>query len=310
MRRYAESHQQCGSVYSLTGQRIGVKVTGNEWSRYYHHPGIQGLEVLHARFVEHRYPRHAHHYFVIAFVESGAASYRYRGAQHVAPAGHVFIVNPDEPHTGESAGPSGYLYQTVYPSADYLSRVAEDVGGARLMPFFKDSLLKDAHLAALLSRFHKSLAAQAPKAEWESLVLRALAHLVRYHADPRLTALPPAREHPAVRTACEYIEEHYAEDISLSTLGGLVALSPYYFSRAFERETGLPPHGYLENVRIRKAREFLDQGESLVSAALSAGYSDQSHFTHRFKRFLGVTPGQYVRDSKFLQDQAESKMGN
>jgi AraC-like DNA-binding protein len=297
-------------VYSLTGQRIGVKVTGKEWSRYYHHPGIQGLEVLHARFVEHRYPRHAHHYFVIAFVESGAASYRYRGAQHVAPAGHVFIVNPDEPHTGESAGPSGYLYQTVYPSADYLSRVAEDVGGARLMPFFKDSLLKDAHLAALLSRFHKSLAAQAPKAEWESLVLRALAHLVRYHADPRLTALPPAREHPAVRTACEYIEEHYAEDISLSTLGGLVALSPYYFSRAFERETGLPPHGYLENVRIRKAREFLDQGESLVSAALSAGYSDQSHFTHRFKRFLGVTPGQYVRDSKFLQDQAESKMGN
>src|SRR6516164_4186309 len=97
MRRYAESHQQCGSVYSLTGQRIGVKVTGKEWSRYYHHPGIQGLEVLHARFVEHRYPRHAHHYFVIAFVESGAASYRYRGAQHVAPAGHVSLSIPTSP---------------------------------------------------------------------------------------------------------------------------------------------------------------------------------------------------------------------
>ena len=247
---------------------------------------------------------------MIAFVESGAASYRYRGAQHVAPAGHVFVVNPDEPHTGESAEPGGYFYQTVYPSADYLARVAEDVGGTRVIPYFRDSLLKDARLAVLLSRFHQSLAVQAPKATLESLLLRALAHLVRYHAEARVTALPPAREHPAVRTACEYIEEHFAEDISLSTLGRIVALSPYYFSRAFERETGLPPHSYLENVRIRKAREFLDQGESLASAALLAGYSDQSHFTHRFKRFLGVTPGEYVRDSKFVQDQAKRKLGN
>ena len=248
-----------------------------EWSRYYHDPGIEGLEVLHARFVGHQYPRHAHEYFVIALVESGAVSYWYRGAEHVAPAGQVFVVNPDEAHTGKSATPGGYFYRVVYPFTDYLAQLAEDVGGRRVIPFLKGSVHRDARLVALLSRFHGALAAKAPKAECESLLLRALAHLIRRYADPQVRRTRIGREHPAVREARAFIEGHYAEDISLSTLATLVSLSPYYFARAFQRETGLPPHGYLENVRIRKAREFLDQGQSLVSAALSAGYSDQSH---------------------------------
>src|SRR5262249_52893399 len=143
-----------------------------------------------------------------------------------------------------------------------------------------------------------------------SLLLRALAHLITRYADPQVKRMRVGREHPAVREAREFIEDHYPEDISLSALATLVSLSPYYFARAFQRETGLPPHGYLENVRIRKARELLDRGQTLVSAALSAGYSDQSHFTHRFKRFLGITPGQYLRESRFEQDRANCFQGN
>jgi AraC-like DNA-binding protein len=79
------------------------------------------------------------------------------------------------------------------------------------------------------------------------------------------------------------------------TLANLVTLSPYYFARAFEKETGLPPHAYLESIRIVAAKRFLDQGLPIVETALSAGYADQSHLTRRFKRFLGVTPGQYSR---------------
>ena len=45
------------------------------------------------------------------------------------------------------------------------------------------------------------------------------------------------------------MESHFAEDISLVDLAGLVSLSPYYFARAFETETGVLPHTYLEGVR-------------------------------------------------------------
>ncbi|MGB6877512.1 MAG: AraC family transcriptional regulator [Silvibacterium sp.] len=282
--------------------------TCKEWSRYYHDPELHGLEALHAQFVEHRYARHAHDYFVIALVESGAASYWYRGAQRIAPAGQVFVVNPDEPHTGEAATRSGYVYRVLYPRAEYLARVAADIGVSTNVPFFKGAALRDPPLAILLSSFHKRLAERAPKAECESFLLRALARLITRHADPQVALRPVGRERPAVRKAREYMEANFGEDVSLSKLASSVSLSPYYFARAFEREIGLPPHAYLETVRIQKAREFLDGGASLVSAALSAGYSDQSHLTHRFKRFLGITPGQYARESKFRQDQQKSHL--
>jgi AraC-like DNA-binding protein len=73
-------------------------------------------------------------------------------------------------------------------------------------------------------------------------------------------------------------------------------------ARSFERAIGLPPHAYLEGVRIRRARQLLDRGAPLVEVALTVGYPDQPHFTRRFKRFVGITPGQYVRERRIAQD--------
>lgn len=269
-----------------------------EWSRYYRDPQLEHWEVLHARFVEHRYPRHAHDYFAIALVESGAVSCWYRGADRVTPAGDVFVVNAGEPHTGEPATRGGYLYRVLYPRAEYLARVAADIGTPVKALVFDAFVLHDRRLSALLSRFHKRLAENAPNVESESLLLCAVAHLLTRYAVPRVWRRSIGREHPAIRTAREFMETHFTEDISLSTLSGVVSLSQYYFAHAFEREVGIPPHAYLEGVRIRKACELLNRGETLVSTALAVGYSDQSHLTHRFKRFLGITPGQYMRESK------------
>jgi AraC-like DNA-binding protein len=50
---------------------------------------------------------------------------------------------------------------------------------------------------------------------------------------------------------------------------------------------------------------MLDRGETLSTVAQSVGYADQSHFTHRFKRHVGVTPGQYVRNTLSPGDDPE-----
>lgn len=247
-----------------------------EWTRYYR---VDGASALHARFVAHRYPRHAHAYGVVGLVDSGAQSYWYRGARHVTGAGQVFIVNPGEPHTGESAAPAGYVYRTLYLDPS---------------PCFSGTVLSDARLAASLARFHDALACGAPRLEQDALLARALTRLARY-SDAAVSASPVGRESHAVAQVREYIEAHFAQDLSLATLAGVVGLSPHYFARAFQRAMGVPPHGYLESVRIAKARELLDRGESIVSSAISVGYADQSHLTRRFKRFLGITPGQYIR---------------
>jgi AraC-like DNA-binding protein len=283
-----------------------VRHTRPEWSRFYRVGDPGSVEILHARFITHRYARHAHEHFVVGLVERGAQSYAYRGARHVTPAGRVFLVNPGEPHTGEAATPAGYVYRTLYPRTDLLARVAEDVGSHASVPYFRDAVLDDPLLAGLLSRFHRSVAEGSPRSEQETRLLAALARLVTRHADPRVRPRTSGTERPAVRRAREHMEANCAADLSLSELAGLVGLSPYYFARAFVREVGLPPHAYLEGVRIRKAVERLDRGDGIAAVALAVGYSDQSHLTRRFKRFLGITPGQYLREArgKIRQDAA------
>lgn len=63
--------------------------------------------------------------------------------------------------------------------------------------------------------------------------------------------------------------------------------------RLFAKEKGITPYGYLEMVRINRAKALLESGESPAEAALKTGFSDQSHFTNFFKKFIGLTPKQY-----------------
>lgn len=144
------------------------KITNREWSKFYRFDEVNAVEALHARFVGHRYPRHVHDYFVVGLVESGAQSYSYRGSKHITPAGQVFVVNPDEPHTGESATPEGYVYRTLYLTSTFLARAVEDLGCRAGIPFLKGAVISDPALASLLSRFHGALSKRFSRAERES----------------------------------------------------------------------------------------------------------------------------------------------
>lgn len=63
--------------------------------------------------------------------------------------------------------------------------------------------------------------------------------------------------------------------------------------RAFAKSKGVTPYNYLENIRIGKAKKLLEQGVPPIEAAMQTGFSDQSHFTNYFNRFIGLAPDLY-----------------
>jgi AraC-like DNA-binding protein len=266
-----------------------------EWSRYYRHAALHDLEVLHARFIEHRFARHSHEHYVIGVVEAGVQAYSYRGARHVTPAGQIFLVNPGEAHTGEAATDEGYVYRTVYPRPELMLQVARELTGRAVLPFFTSAVIDDEKLAGRFVRFHRAVAGGASTMSVESHLTAALAHSIHRYGDRSLSRFPSLNERGAIRKAREYIDAHYDEDVSLGGLAALVQLSPFHFARAFRKAVGLPPHAYLDTVRIKGARELLLRGTPIADVSVAVGYGDQSHFTHRFKRLLGMTPGQVAR---------------
>ena len=81
----------------------------------------------------------------------------------------------------------------------------------------------------------------------------------------------------------------------MADLARAAGLSRVHVSRAFARQFGMPPHAYLNALRLRHARQALLAGQSLADVAAACGFADQSHFTRRFKGSLGVTPGVWLK---------------
>ena len=131
----------------------------------------------------------------------------------------------------------------------------------------------------------------------ESLANVLAVHLIRRALAPRRPergrdgTLPRGR----LRAVVEYIEEHLEAGPTLEKMAAVARLSPYHFARQFKKATGLPPHQYVILRRVERAQQLLQAGTdlSLAEVAMHAGFSDQSQFSHHFKRLVGVTPGQF-----------------
>jgi AraC family transcriptional regulator len=105
--------------------------------------------------------------------------------------------------------------------------------------------------------------------------------------------LPSAR----LRRVEEFLMAHLADDIGLDDLAATAGLSAKHFARAFRQSTGMPPHRWLIERRIDRARAMLVEGDlSLAEIALACGFADQSHFTAAFRKAVGATPGMYRRE--------------
>jgi len=270
--------------------------------QYFKRPDIYGLEFIEATFVTHRFARHVHDYYALGVIETGVQTFYARGEQHITPSGGVFLLNPGEPHDGEAAITSGFTYRTFYPTTEMLQKLAEEITGKpQPLPFFSPLIVQDNALTQALLQLHACLKSPGSTLEGEEKLLEVFDLLLTRYADRRVQAQPRGQERQAVRLIRDYLQSCYDQNPSLAELARLVSFSPYYLARVFQAEVGLPPHAYLESVRVRQAQRLLSEGQAISQVAQAVGFADQSHFHHRFKRLIGLTPRQYAQQRKILQ---------
>jgi AraC-like DNA-binding protein len=269
---------------------------GRETAVFWRAEQLDGLELLRATYITHAFARHAHDTFAIGVIEEGLHTFWWRGANLLTPSGDIVVVNPGEVHTGQAARHAGYTYRMLYPPPDLLQRVADDIQGrAWGIPFFPRPVIHDPDLARLIRGFHLTMEHHASALERQTRLWQALAMLILRHAEARPAERSGGPGYAAVRRARAYLDEHFAEEVSLAQLAIMAEVSPFYLARTFRAQVGVPPHTYLEGVRVARAKSLLMAGHGLARVAFDTGFVDQSHFTHRFKRAVGVTPGHYAR---------------
>lgn len=111
---------------------------------------------------------------------------------------------------------------------------------------------------------------------------------VAAHAPP-----DPQGTDPRVNRALDYVEAHFAEDVSLIDIAAAAGLSPTHLTGVFRRETGMTPYSYVINRRLRQAVHLLRASDMpIAQVALEAGFADQQHLTRMVRARLRKTPKQ------------------
>jgi AraC family transcriptional regulator len=220
--------------------------------------------------------------------------------RHVPPpAGAISLVPAGRPALWRWSGPKDTL--NIYLEPGLVRRVggeAFDLDPSRVEIHPLDGLDLPELRAAMLAVNDELTAGGAggPLAA-EALANVLAVHLIRHIRSPRRSerrrdgAIPRGR----LRAVLEYIEEHLDVGPTLEQMAAVARLSVYHFARQFRAATGVPPHQYVIQRRVERAKQFLGTGTELSLAELAArvGFSDQSQFSHHFKRHVGVTPSQF-----------------
>ncbi len=264
----------------------------NEALRYWRHHDLGEATLVEARYGPFTWEKHVHDEQVVVLSESGAGEVQTSRGREIGGSGTIWVFAPGEYHQGKVADGRSWHYRALYLEGGALDVIANQLGtscGGRLL---RPGLHHDPWLAQMLLRAHASDGADtaAEQVAWND-ALRAL--FARY-GDPRRVPAAGGGNRAGMKLARDYIGEHFRDDISVEDLARLVNVSRYHFIRAFRLEYGMPPHAYLNQVRLQKARRMLLAGATAAKAAAASGFYDQSRLNHLFKRVYGVTPARYA----------------
>ena len=263
-------------------------------------PSVDGVDAFKASFARFAYARHSHDAYAFGDIDAGAMAFWHGGSTHTAPAGDVITLNPGDVHDGRSASPTGCRYRMLYVERPVVEQaLGSEV--SRIGRYFalRGPVISDRQLAGSIRSFHASLgtdpADRAAVLEQQSRMLRLLVLLFARHGEPRIALGEAFIERRPVKRAIDYMAANLDRQLRLVDLAAAAGLSPFYFQRTFRRTTGLPPHAYLNQMRLDRVRALLQKGEPPAEIAAELGFVDQSHLSRRFKSAFGVTPGQYAR---------------
>ena len=262
-------------------------------ARFWRADALNGLECLSATFRTLEFAPHTHETFCIGVIEAGVQKSRIKGSSVNAGAGTIYLINPDVIHEGRPAE-DGYRYRMMYPGVDALRAIADDAAG-RAMPgslAFPDETVLAPPLAEAFLSLHRQVEADGTRLEIESRFHALMLNLMNVFAGKAIEVSGLTAGH-AVRQARDLIAARFRDDLSLTEVADAVGLSRAHLIRAFKKEFGMPPHGWLTDRRIRAARALLEKGAPIADTAFDCGFADQAHLTRQFKARTGVTPAVY-----------------
>lgn len=272
--------------------------TAKDWARF--RPGaLAGVTQMNAHFTDHAFERHSHETYSIGVTASGVQTFHCGGTLHASLRGDVILFNPDEPHDGQRGTQEGFGYSMLYVSQQVVDECRDKEAGLDMAAYFSRPVVRDAAMGRALARAISAAGQAQESLRAEELTRSVLVRLLQRYGERRSSG-DETRSAGMARMVCirDYLRSHFDQDITVDALAREAGLSRVHLTRAFAQQFGVPPHIYLNAVRLERAQAGMLAGQSLAEVAAGCGFADQSHFSRRFKGSVGVAPGAWLRQMR------------
>ncbi|MGG2054119.1 AraC family transcriptional regulator [Lysinibacillus pakistanensis] len=259
------------------------------------------IEAYHFKGIMQKFPNHFHEYYVIGFIESGRRLLSCKSKEYIIEPGDLLLFNPRDNHACEQIDGKTLDYRCINIQPEVMRRAVFAITGEELLPYFTPPVLFHNEWVAVLQDLHQMLMQEGACFRKEEVFYFLLEQLMEEYTEQRISTSTTAQS-TKITAICEFLEKHYMDNIILEDLCNLSGLSKYYLLRSFTKQMGISPYSYLETIRIDKAKKMLEHGILPIDVAFKTGFTDQSHFSNFFKKFIGLTPKQYMNIFKDVRN--------
>lgn len=255
-------------------------------------------------------PAHWHDEMEIIAIERGRLELKINSEEYTGLPGDLFFANPREIHL-MSPVEIDSLYHTLLFPLEFISfQTVDSLESELLAPIRSGKLLfpnriEDSELRDRLNPFiYKIIDANLKNEQDKDRI-----SLTRHHLNTRIQLLHilecmyDANAFVSVantaasnlqREMLAYIQDHYQESLTLSSLAAQFHLTEKYISRFFSQNFNLPFSSYIIHLRLSNARHLLETSDdSITDIALQSGFPNVSYFIRSFKKLYGTSPLQY-----------------
>lgn len=213
--------------------------------KLWHAPDVMDALMLRGRFVNHRYPPHAHDTHCVAVITGGALVVELPGERRVCRRGDVVVIDADVVHAGHAQDSGGWKMRVAHVQPGALATQCERLGlpaRERFAP--RSSFIRDRGLSQDLYGINWCSEVGADALKRGERMVCALTRLTTRHSRDPAPIAPVAAEPRLVRAVKRRLADDLGAKLTLPVLADEFRVTPFVLLRAFVREAGLSPHAY------------------------------------------------------------------
>ena len=211
-------------------------------------------------------------HYLLHFIFSGSGYLKKEGGTYSLAAGDIFVIRPDEITTYYASQQDPWRYCWIgFACSDDLE-------------FLRVPVIRQPQVLHIFQRVRNCCEEDYPDGELFALTFELLYILSQDYRRNNLSTL----DYAIYTKTC--LDNTYMQKVSIEEIAKALHIDRRYLTSVFRKAYGCSPQKYLTQLRLKRAKDFLESGYSVTSAAAMAGFSDLCNFSRVFKSHFGFSP--------------------